>query len=194
MPVLKPVAKLVSLVGAVPALLWYGLESVVMDRSRAFIGGSERVAKIPGHWGVYVRQAYYRRVLAHTGGNIYFGHMSFFSKPEATVGDRVYIGRFCTIGNVQIGDDVMLADGVQVLSGQHQHGAESDQGQALRDNPQQFDRVCIGQGAWLGAGCIVMADVGSRAVVGAGAVVTRPVPEGARVGGVPAKPLGATSA
>ena len=100
MPVLKPVAKLVSLVGAVPALLRYGLESVVMDRSHAFIGGSERVAKIPGHWGVYVRQAYYRRVLAHTGSNIYFGHMSFFSKPEATVGDRVYIGRFCTIGNV----------------------------------------------------------------------------------------------
>src|SRR5205085_10328307 len=107
----------------------------------------------------------------------------------ATLGNHVYIGRFCSIGWAEIGDDAMLGDGVQVLSGRHQHGRAADAGGVLRDNPQEFSRVTIGAGAWIGAGAIVMADVGARAVVGAGAVVVKPVGVGERVGGVPAKPL-----
>ena len=83
----------------------------------------------------------------------------------------------------------MLADGVQILSGRHQHGSDVVDGQALRDNPQQYSKVCVGAGAWLGAGAVVMADVGERAVVGAGAVVVKPVPAEAKVGGVPARTL-----
>jgi acetyltransferase-like isoleucine patch superfamily enzyme len=58
------------------------------------------------------------------------------------------------------------------------------------ENEQQFTQVTIGRGAWIGAGAVVLADVGEHAVVAAGAVVVKPVAAGQRVAGVPAKPLG----
>jgi len=186
---LKTIAKGLGLVCALPHLLMYVVLRPVLGGERAFIGASERVAKIPGQWGVYIRQAFYRRTLSGVGGDVYFGFMSVFSKPKAVIGQGVYIGRFCCIGLAQLGDGVMLADGVQVLSGRHQHGKESYEGRALRDNEQDFKQVSIGAGAWLGAGSVVMADVGARAVVGAGAVVVGPVASEEKVGGVPAKPL-----
>ena len=36
--------------------------------------------------------------------------------------------------------------------------------------------MCIGAGAWIGSGAVVMADVGCDTIIGAGAVVTRSVP------------------
>jgi len=174
---------------AAPHLLLYWMCRPLLGPQRAFIAASERAAGVPGYLGLYARQAFYRHVLAGVGRDVYFGYMSLFSKEQAAVGDRVYIGRFCTIGWVEIGDDVMLADGVQILSGGHQHGRQPQGAKTMRDNEQAFTKVTIGQGAWLGAGAIVMADVGDRAVVGAGAVVTKPVEAAARVGGVPARPL-----
>ncbi|EFC85850.1 DapH/DapD/GlmU-related protein [Parafrankia sp. EUN1f] len=52
--------------------------------------------------------------------------------------------------------------------------------------------VTLGRNVWIGAKATVLRGVtiGDDAVVGAGAVVTRDVPPGARVGGVPAVPLG----
>jgi acetyltransferase-like isoleucine patch superfamily enzyme len=196
MGTLKALVGALASLRAWPLLLGYRLGALALGRQRAFASTSERVARIPGHWGVYVRQAFYRRTLAGCGRDVYFGFMSVFSKTEARVGDRVYIGRFCTIGLADLGDDVMLADAVQVLSGRHQHGSEAagTEGQTLRDNQQVFSRVCVGRGAWLGAGSVVMADVGEGAVVGAGGVVVKPVPAGVKVGGVPAVPLRAAAA
>ncbi len=189
MSLVKTIAKGVGWLIALPYLFSYAIFIVVLGRDRAFTLISESIAIAPGVFGVYARQAYYGCVLQHVGSDVYFGFMSLLSKPGAVIGDGVYIGRFCTLGLVELGDDVMLADGVQVLSGRHQHGAESIRHQALRDNPIKFQKVTIQEGAWLGAGCIVMADVGKRAIVGAGAVVVKPVQADAKVGGVPAKTL-----
>ncbi len=43
----------------------------------------------------------------------------------------------------------------------------------MHDQDQTYRCVCIGRGAWIGAGAIIMADVGEKAIIGAGAVVTR---------------------
>ena len=190
MSVAKSIARCLGACRSLPHRFCLALSTPVLGEERAFIGASERIARIPGHLGVYTRQAFYRATLEHVGDDVYFGFMSLFSKRGARLGDRVYIGRMCTIGLADIGDDVMLADGVQVLSGRHQHGSGADDNATLRDNEQTFTRVAIGKGAWLGAGAIVMADVGEGAIVGAGAVVVKPVAAGARVGGVPARPLG----
>ena len=187
--IVKTVGRTAGLVLAFPSLLTYALASTVIGPERAFCGISERLATRAGVLGVYVRQAFYRYTVGGVGRDVYFGFMSVFSKPAVRLGQRVYIGRFCTIGWADIEDDVMLADGVQVLSGRHQHGSKATQGRPLRDNKQTYEKVTIGRGAWIGAGAVVMADVGEGAVVAAGAVVVEPVPAGVRVGGVPAKQL-----
>ena len=184
----KRIGQFVGLLRALPHLACYWVARRLLGRERAFRAASERLSLIPGHIGLYARAAFYRRVLSHVGDDVYFGFLSVLSKPDAVIGERVYIGRSCVLGLVDLGDDVMLADAVQVPSGRHQHG-RGGAGGPLRDNEQAYTKVRIGSGAWLGAACVVTAEVGDNAVVAAGAVVIDPVPAGTRVGGVPAKPL-----
>jgi len=186
----KTLARGIGSIRALPHRAMHVMDRAIMGPERAFIGASERIGRVPGHWGVYARQRFYAGVLDRVGEDAYFGFMSLLSKPGASIGDKVYIGRFCTLGLVTLEDQVMLADGVQVLSGRHHHGG----GEGAASGPQHeaevaFSRVTIGRGAWVGANAVVMADVGAGAIVGAGAVVVKPVEPGQRVGGVPAKPL-----
>jgi UDP-perosamine 4-acetyltransferase len=55
--------------------------------------------------------------------------------------------------------------------------------------------VHVGEGAFIGAGAVVIQGVriGAWAVVAAGAVVHKDVPEGGRVAGIPARPMGKKS-
>lgn len=190
MGLVKTIGHAAGSVLSLPYHVGHMLDRAAMGADGGFILASERIAKRPGQLGIYMRQAFYRRTLASVGDDVFFGFMALFSKRGAKLGDRVYIGRFCTIGLADIGDDVMLADGVQILSGRHQHGSEAAEGETLKDNQQSFSKVTIGKGAWLGANSVIMADVGAGAIVAAGAVVVKPVPDGAKVGGVPAKSLG----
>jgi acetyltransferase-like isoleucine patch superfamily enzyme len=112
--------------------------------------------------------------------------MSVFSMPEAEVGDRVYIGRFCSLGFAQVEDEVMLADRVQILSGGREH-SRSDAAATMQSQEQVYERVRIGKGAWIGTGAVVMADVGEHSIIGAGAVVNKSVPPYSVAVGVPAR-------
>ncbi|NKC12968.1 MAG: acyltransferase [Gammaproteobacteria bacterium] len=156
---------------------------------QAFLHASESIGKVPGLWGIYCRQAFYRATLYSCGQDCYFGWLSTFSIAEARVGRNVYLGRRCSIGFADIGDHVMLADGVQILSGGREHGLATGSGETHQEQAREFRRVTIGEGAWLGTNCIIMADVGAHAVVGAGAVVTKPVPPYGIAVGIPAKVL-----
>jgi hypothetical protein len=191
-PSLRPIkllGKVAGLIWALPHLLMYAIGVFTMGREKAFRSASERIAAVPGMLGVYARQWFYFATLDEVGGDVYFGYMSMFSKPGVTIGDRVYIGRFCSVGWADLGDDAMLSDGVQVLSGAHQHGGGTRAGGVVVHTFNTFTKVVVGPGAWIGTNAVVMAHVGPSAIVGAGAVVTRLVDAGERVGGVPAKPL-----
>ncbi len=159
---------------------------------------SEYAASWPGRGGIYARQFFYRRVLSHVGRDVYFGFGTLLSKTQASIGDQAYIGRFCTIGLASLGNRVKLADHVQLLSGGHQHNTQHNTQDGAQDGPQhsedgQYRAITIGDDAWIGAGAIVMADVGAGAIVAAGAVVTKPVAAHTTVAGVPAKPIASTS-
>lgn len=169
-----------------PRLLAYAVARRVLG-DRAMMASSESIAKIPGLRGVYARQAFYRRTLASCGQDIYFGWQSTFSMHQAEVGDGTYIGRHCGIGFGRIGRDVMLADGVQILSGGREHGLSDDDTETHKEQSQTFSQVTIGDGAWLGTNSVIMADVGANSVIGAGAVVSRPIPANSVAVGAPAK-------
>lgn len=171
---------------ALPLCLRYVILRRCFGRERALSLISEHAARRPGLIGLYTRQALYRRLLRTVGRDVHFGYQTLLSKPSAVIGDRVYLGRFCTVGWVEIGDDARIADGVQLLSGAHHHGTtrEGVKLQHIEHRP-----IRVGRGAWIGANAVVMADVGDGAIVGAGAVVTRPVAAGVTVAGVPARPI-----
>lgn len=156
---------------------------------RAFLAAAESVGRVPGLRGVYLRQAFYRRTLERCGQDVHIGWSTVFSMPEARLGDRVYIGRFCSIGYADLGSETMLADGVQILSGGREHQVGVHTG-SRQQQAQTYRRVRIGSGVWIGAGAIVMADVADGAIVGAGAVVSRPIPPHQVAAGVPARVLG----
>ncbi len=182
----KRTAAALAVLWIAPRLAAYRVARALLGEARALVGASESIARIPGLRGVYCRRAFYRRVLAGCGRDVYIGWQTTFSKPQARLGNGVYVGRGCSIGWAEIGDGALLADGVQVPSGGRQHGA-ADGEAGFRDRPQEFRRVKIGAGAWIGAGAIVMADVGEGALIGAGAVVREAVPAGALAAGVPAE-------
>jgi virginiamycin A acetyltransferase len=141
-------------------------------------------ALVPGGPGDYLRSAYYLLTLLefHMSSRVSFG--SFFAHPEARVGSRVYVGSYCILGCVNIGEGTQIASSVQILSGHHQH--ERDSVGAVHHGGK-FVTVSIGPDCWIGAGSIVMADVGARTTIGAGSIVTRAIPSDVVAVGSPAR-------
>ena len=183
--ILKRALQFAFFLCAVPRLVVFRMTQRVLG-PRALSAASESIARVPGFRGVYLRQAFYRHVLDFCDRDAYLGWNSVFSMTEARVGERAYIGRFCSIGYANIGAQVMLADGVQILSGGNEHDSLSND-VSIHDQGQTYRCVRIGDGAWIGAGAIIMADVGQHSIIGAGAVVTQAIPDYVVAAGVPAR-------
>lgn len=103
-----------------------------------------------------------------------------------TIGNDVFIGYRCHIHAVDdlvIGDRTMIANDVTISSGAH--GADNHT-EVLKDGP-----ITIGRNVFIGEKVLIKGgiSIGDDAVVGAGSVVTRDVPAGATVAGVPARVL-----
>jgi acetyltransferase-like isoleucine patch superfamily enzyme len=135
---------------------------------------------------------------------------------RVTSGGSIAIGRNCIIhdfamiltygGDIKIGDDcslnpfaivyghggVRIADGVRIaahtviIPANH---TVADDGTPLHKAGTSAKGIDIGANVWLGSGSRILDGVriGMNAIVGAGSVVTKSVPEGATVAGVPAR-------
>lgn len=106
-----------------------------------------------------------------------------------TVGKRVIVNVGAYLsgeGGLTLEDDVLIGPQVQLLSAGHQvHGGDP----RINHNPLTHAAVRVNEGAWVGAGAIVLQGVtiGRGAVVGAGSVVTRDVADFSVVAGNPAR-------
>lgn len=150
--------------------------------------GAHSVAILPGLIGDYLRTAFYFQTLDACPLNVRISFGALFAQSSVRIGDAVYVGAYCVIGRSVIGSRTQIASHVQVLSGSRQHGRDAA-GHLMGANLEEFTPISIGADCWLGAGTIVMADVGDRSTIGAGAVVTRAVPSDCTAVGNPARAL-----
>ena len=183
---LKFAAECVATILVVPAFALYSLGKLLAGPVRAFPGWSQFFSLIPGLTGVYLRRAFYRLALPRCGGDACVNFGTVFSHATAELGRRVYVGVFCSIGDVTIEDDALVGSHVSIMNGSAQHGTERLD-MPVRKQPGEWPRVTIGRDVWIGDRAVIMADVGRHAVVGAGSVVTKAVPDYAVAVGVPAK-------
>ncbi len=109
---------------------------------------------------------------------------------SVTVGDRTSVGDFSNLwgqGGLVVGNDVLISSGVRLLTAEHIY----DDPGPIYPQGERVSGTVISDGAWLGTNVVVLAGItiGVGAVCAAGAVVTRDVPSGSIVAGVPAREI-----
>jgi acetyltransferase-like isoleucine patch superfamily enzyme len=149
---------------------------------------AQAFAQTPGVPGAHLRVALYSFLLERCAPAVHIGYGSFFAHRASIVEPHVYVGAYCVLGQCHIGEGTHLASGVQLLSGRHQHARD---GGKVGDG--EFRRIRIGRNCWIGAGAIVMDDIGDGTTIGAGSVVTKPVPANAVYAGNPARDIRKTA-
>lgn len=155
------------------------------------------------HWGI--KRLYNRHRYIEKGRFAEFGYRFRYDRAapyRARIGERtifeaynvlntqlgnVAVGRKCwfglnnvIMGPVDIGDKVSTGPYVMILGPRHPvHGKD----------PDHSDTTRIGNNVWISSGAIILSGVhiGDNAVISAGSVVGKDVPEGAFVGGNPAR-------
>lgn len=95
-------------------------------------------------------------------------------------------GELLGSGGISVGDGVLMAKGARVVSGNH---VFDDPDAPIHAQGIDASPVTVGDDVWLAAGSLVLPGItiGDGAVVGGNAVVTKDVPAGAVVVGVPAR-------
>ncbi len=158
-----------------------------------------------------IRRACLRALAADFGNGVEIGETVSLRHPETmTFGDGVFVGNQvilqgrhdgrCLIGkgawigpqsyfdarDLVIGDHVGWGPGAKVLGSEHT-GEPADR--PVLQTDLIIRPVRIGRGADIGVNATILPGVtiGENAIVGAGAVVTKDVPAGATVAGVPAR-------
>lgn len=111
---------------------------------------------------------------------------------EIMIEPTAYIGHRCLLyghGGIQVGRDVLVANDVQLICGNHTFVRRD---LPIRAQPTEERPIVIEDDVWLGASAIVLGGVtiGKGSVVAAGAVVTHSLPPYSIARGVPAEIVG----
>ena len=170
-----------------PLLLAWHLAGLRGRGPIVFASCSQVLSLFPGRTGSYLRRAFYRRTLLACADDAHIEFGTVLAHREVSIGTGVYIGTFCSLGKVTIGENVMIGSNVDILSSRHQHRRVN--GRLLGSESGSFSVVEIGANTWIGNSAVVMASVGVGCVVGAGSVVVKSVRDGATVVGNPAREI-----
>jgi maltose O-acetyltransferase len=112
----------------------------------------------------------------------------FYNPSQVHVGENVYIAYGCVllaIGDITLGNEVMLAQYVVLSAANHQRRKDS-----YRFGDAEILPISIGAGSWVGAHSTILpgAHIGSGSLVASNAAVKSGVyPQGALLAGVPAQ-------
>lgn len=186
---IKSAVRAASTAAMLPALMAYAITCVCCDKEGVFAAFSQFLCQFPGKTGVYLRLAFYRQTASKCDVDVSIGYGTIFSSSSIAIGRSAYIGNYCSIGNVTIEDDVLIASHVSLMNGTRQHRIERLD-IPVREQVGEFPPITIGRDSWIGEKAIVSANVGKHCVVGAGAVVLTDLPDYAIAVGIPARIIG----
>jgi len=133
-----------------------------------------------------IRSFLVKNFITKAGSNLKIETGALIS-PDVIIGNNSMIGENCRVRkNVTIGNDVLMAPGVQLLSENHNF---SSLDLPIREQGNIEGKIEIGNDVWIGTNAIILPNikVGNHAIVAAGSIVTKDVPEYAIIGGNPAK-------
>src|SRR2546429_125554 len=138
-----------------------------------------------------LRRGFYRLALDSCARDCFIGFGAIFTHRAVSVESGVYIGPYSMIASSRLRQGCLIASRVSILSGGMLH-ARGPSGQWLATNMTKMVQIEIGEGAWLGEGAIVIANVGAGAMGGARSVVPKAGPaRGMGAGHPPRKNPGA---
>lgn len=157
-----------------------------MNKEKNFQGFVQFYSVIPGLIGEYLRREFLRLSLVSCSKDCCISFGALFSSPEATLGKEVYIGPYCMIGNVDIGDYTLIGTHAEVINGGKQHYFDRLD-IPIKEQGGEYPKVVIGEDCWIGDGAIVLADVGQKSVIGTRSLVHKPIPEYSLAAGSPAR-------
>ena len=151
-----------------------------------------RILRLPPKWGLYLVNWIFQRVLRITGATSFSVHFTSLVgcgdklqvHPSSELSFAVSGHCYIQAGNgIIIEKDVIFAPGVKMISANHDP--------LMHDKWVPAPPIVIREHCWIGANAVLLpgVEIGSHAVVGAGAVVTKSVPSRAVVGGIPARVL-----
>ena len=110
---------------------------------------------------------------------------------KISIGNNSGIGENCYIvamDDVRIGNDVMIAPEVMILTGGHLY---DDPNLLLREHSSVVSPVIIGNDSWIGSRVIILPGVTicDRVIIAAGSVVTKSISESGIYGGNPSRKI-----
>jgi len=110
---------------------------------------------------------------------------------DVSIGARCKVSTHTFIcSGVTIEDEVFIGHGVMFINDRHPRSTTRE-GVLQTEADWLLERTIVRRGASIGSGAVIMCgvEVGAGAMVAAGAVVTRNVPPGTTVAGLPARAL-----
>jgi acetyltransferase-like isoleucine patch superfamily enzyme len=185
---LKSIVSLVCRVLLLPLLALVRLMEVFIKSDQPFQLGAHTVSLIPGFVGNYFRKEYYRLTLARCAPDVCIEFGTIINQATVELGQRVYIGLRCSVGECVIEDDAIIGSNVDIISGKNQHSFDRVD-TAIREQGGKLEKIVIGSDSWIGNSVVVMANIGQKSIVGAGSVIVDDVEAYSIMGGNPARLL-----
>lgn len=104
------------------------------------------------------------------------GHIVAVDNGNISLGNNVFINENCFIvsrDQILIENNVIMGPGVSIFD----HNHRFNRNEVLNDFSTK--KIVVGEGSWLGAGCILLkeAQIGKHCVIGAGTVINGVVPD-----------------